>query len=119
MRRAGGWSIGTIGAAALAAGILAGLALPGLAQTGAVHKVGMLGSLYGPDRIEARRGDSLVFDNDDGDDHIVFVPTDGYGINFGTTKPGQSVTLALRKAGTFRVECVFHPDMVMAVTVQR
>jgi plastocyanin len=82
-------------------------------------KVGMGGATYSPGTVQARVGDSIRFVNDDREDHTVFVPTFGHGIDFGTLKPGQEAVLALAKPGRFRVECVPHPDMLVDVVVVR
>jgi len=102
--------------AAMVLGIGVGAAL---AQGGGqTIRVGMVGSTYAPAVIEARVGDTLRFVNDDVDDHTVFVPTRGFGIDFGVMKPGGEATMALGRAGRFRVECVNHSRMLLAVEVK-
>lgn len=81
--------------------------------------VAMAGARYQPGTIAARVGDVLRFVNDDAVDHVVFVPTQGFGVDFGTQKPGTAVELPLGKPGTFEVECVIHPHMRATVTVVR
>ena len=81
--------------------------------------VTMAGTQYRPEAIAARVGDVLRFLNDDSVDHVVFVPTRGFGVDFGTQKPGTGVELPLGKPGTFEVECVIHPHMRARVTVIR
>ena len=103
----------SIAVAAVAACLLAGAA-------GAEEiKVGMMSSKFEKTAIAAKVGDTLVFENHDQVDHDVFVPTFGYGVNPGATKPGQSTPLPMGKAGTFDVECVFHSDMTAKVTVSK
>jgi plastocyanin len=101
------------GAACAAAMLLAGAA-------GAEEiKIGMLGSKFSKQTINAKVGDTLIFENDDQVDHDVFVPTFGHGVNPGNIKPGQSVALPLGKAGSFDLECVYHVDMTAKVTVAK
>ena len=112
----------SVGLAALAGGLALGAALglaAGAYAQGAPgqHVIRMAGSAYAPAAVQARRGDVLRFVNDDTENHDVFVPTFGYGIDLGVTRPGQSAEIALRKAGRFRVECVFHPEMTVSVDV--
>ena len=102
-------------AVALTAGLGIGLAAGAIAQT--QHTVHMLGSASPPSAIQARIGDVIRFVNDDTENHDVFVPTFGFGIDFGVQRPGQAAELRLAKAGRFRVECVFHPAMVVNVDV--
>lgn len=104
-------------ATALALGIAAGAAVQ--AQQTTQHVVRMAGSTYAPAIINARVGDTIRFENDDTENHIVYVPTFGHGINLGGPRPGQSVVMQLGKAGAFRVECVPHANMVVTVNVAR
>ena len=90
-------------------------ALPALA---AEHVVTMQGAAYSPDEIRAASGDTIRFVNDDDIPHEVFVPTVGFGVDLGKQEPATEKTLALMRRGTFEVECVFHSDMLLTVTVQ-
>lgn len=101
----------------LGAGIAIGYA--GAQAAGKVHRIGMAGSAYSLDTLEARVGDTIRFSNDDSEDHTVFVPTYGWGIDFGAQKPGTDVVMMLGKPGRFRVECVNHAAMLLDVTVTR
>jgi len=83
-----------------------------------VHRVTMLGSVYSPARVDARVGDTLLFVNDDGESHTVFVPTRGFGVDLGPQRPAENREIRLALAGTFRVECVPHADMQLVVTVR-
>ncbi|MGE3280053.1 MAG: cupredoxin domain-containing protein [Alphaproteobacteria bacterium] len=84
----------------------------------AEHRITMAGSDYAPASIEAKVGDTLVFENDDTEAHNVFVPTVGFSTDLGKQDPGKSARLLLTKPGSFEVECVFHQDMNMRVTVK-
>jgi plastocyanin len=83
------------------------------------HKVGMIGMQYAPQQIAAKIGDTLVFNNDDTENHMVFSPSFGHGFDLGSQKPGEMRKLEVKKEGTFDVECVFHPEMVTKVTVSK
>jgi plastocyanin len=101
---------------------LAGLALGLLAECAADATeltVSMAGMQYAPQALTARVGDVIRFRNDDAVDHEVFVPTQGFGVDFGPQKPGATVELSLAKGGIFDVECVFHPEMRLRVTVSQ
>jgi len=101
----------------LAVGAIGGAAL---AQSGGqTHRVNMVGSSYAPATLAARVGDTLKFVNDDTEDHTVFVPSFGFGIDFGTLKPGAEASMQLGRAGMFRVECVNHAAMLLDVTVAK
>ena len=88
-----------------------------LAATGKEIKVSMVGSTYAPGDIKAKVGDTLVFSNDDFTSHWVYVPTLGFAVSRAGLKEGETFKLPLRRAGTFRVACGLHENMVMTVTV--
>ncbi len=96
---------------------LAGLLLAAPAAA-AEHVVTMAGQQYEPATIEAVRGDTIRFVNDDAVDHNVYVPTAGFGLDLGKQEPGAEATMALGRAGSFDVECVFHPNMLTKVIVR-
>lgn len=89
------------------------------AAEAAEHVVAMEGMAYVPDTLAARVGDTVRFVNRDGMDHDVFVPTVGYAVDLGKQEPGQEAVLPLGKAGRFEVECVFHPNMLLTVEVEK
>lgn len=93
------------------------LALTGTGEA-AEHQIRMGGSHYHPAVVEARVGDTLVFVNDDGEAHDVFVPTVAVSTDLGKQDPGTSARLTLMRPGAFDVECVFHPDMIARVVVK-
>ncbi|MGQ0664846.1 MAG: cupredoxin domain-containing protein [Pseudomonadota bacterium] len=105
-------------AAALAGGVALGLAISA-ADAKTEHKVTMLGSEYAPKALKARVGDVIHFVNDDFTNHAVYSPTLGFGIDLGAQKSDETRTIPLGKAGTFKVLCVFHADMLRTVTVER
>ena len=80
--------------------------------------VTMKGMQFQPGKIAAKRGDVLVLSNDDTVDHDAFVTTFGYEVNPGNIKPGESKRIALLKRGKFRIECVYHDTMTIAVSVK-
>lgn len=86
--------------------------------TAAEIKVTMAGAAYQPANISAAVGDTIRFLNDDTSNHNVFVPTAGHALDLGKQEPGQEAVLTLGKAGTFEVECVFHPGMLTIVEVK-
>ena len=84
----------------------------------AEHVIRMAGQQYEPAEIKAAKGDSLRFVNDDDLAHEVYVPTVGFGLDLGKQEPGEERTTVLRPRGAFEVECVFHPHMLLTVTVE-
>jgi plastocyanin len=84
----------------------------------AEHRITMAGSDYAPATVEAKVGETLVFENNDTEAHNVFVPTVAFSTDLGKQDPGKSARLQLTKPGSFEVECVIHQDMNMRVTVK-
>jgi plastocyanin len=80
-------------------------------------KVTTKGAAYSPAVIAAKVGDVLQFENNDTATHAVFVPTKTFGVNLEDMGPGRRSSLALPRAGFFEVECVYHPEMLLKVTV--
>jgi plastocyanin len=91
---------------------------PGTLFAAEIHTVTMAGMTYAPASLAARVGDTIRFVNDDGADHVVFVPTAGHAVDLGAQEPGTEKTLPLMKPGTFEVECVNHDHMLLTVEVE-
>ena len=79
--------------------------------------VGMAGMAYAPAVVEAKVGDTIVFENDDDTAHDVFIPTVGFAADLGKQDPLASARLLLGRAGVFDVECVLHAGMHARVIV--
>ena len=101
------------GGSVIALGLL--MAVPAEA---AEHVIRMAGQQYQPAEIKAAKDDSIRFVNDDDVAHEVFVPTVGFGLDLGKQQPGEKKAITLAKDGSFEVECVFHPHMLLTVTVE-
>jgi plastocyanin len=97
---------------------LAGLMLASGAAGAKDITVTMKGMQFQPGKIAAKRGDVLVLTNDDTVDHDAFVATFGYGVNPGNIKPGETKRIALMKRGKFEIQCVYHDNMTIAVSVK-
>ena len=98
--------------------VFAAALLTAVPAAAAEHVIRMAGQKYEPAEIEAAKGDSIRFVNDDDVAHEVFVPTVGFGLDLGKQEPGEERAITLAKDGSFEVECVFHPHMLLTVTVE-
>jgi plastocyanin len=83
------------------------------------HIVSLKGATFQPATVNAKIGDTVKFVNDDGVDHEMFVPTKGFGVDLGMQKPTSVTELHLTKPGSFEVECVVHPHMLLNINVSR
>ena len=68
--------------------------------------------------ITIRRGDRVVFRNEDTRTHNVFSRTPGLEFEIKAQIPGQTAAVPLHKAGRADVRCAIHPDMKLSVTVE-
>lgn len=106
-------------AAAGAFGIGLGV-MAGSVSASTAHKVSMAGTVYAPKMVQARVGDTIRFDNDDFENHWVYVPTAGsYQVSRAGLKPGETFDIVARKPGTFTVLCGLHTQMETVVTVSQ
>jgi plastocyanin len=87
------------------------------ANAASQHKIGMMNSTYGPGAISARVGDTIVFDNDDYENHWVYVPTVDHQVSRAGIKPGEKFEIMLGKPGKFLVLCALHTKMTTTISV--
>ena len=107
----------TVLAAAALTGVAIGIFGGSVLAAGTAHKVSMAGSKYAPAEIKAQVGDTIRFDNDDFENHWVFVPTVGYQVSRAGIKPGEAFDIVARKPGTFVVLCGLHTQMETTVVI--
>jgi plastocyanin len=113
----GDWGFGLALAMAVGLGVALGIGLDP-ARAAQAHKVAMADSQFGPRTLKAKVGDTLSFDNDDYENHWVYVPTFGHQISRAGMKPGDKWQVMLTKPGTFLVNCGLHAKMTATVTVE-
>lgn len=69
------------------------------------------------DAIEVKKGDEIIFKNDDSFQHNVYSLSPGNSFELKTQDPGKSSTIkvdpAKFKGGVMEVECAIHPEMKM------
>lgn len=106
-------------ATALAAGATLGFVGSDSALAATQVKVSMAGSTYGPKAVKAKVGDTIVFVNDDHENHWVYVPTVGFLVSKAGIKPGENFEYKATAAGRFLVLCGLHKDMSATVTVEK
>ena len=90
------------------------LALMPLAAHAADHVVVQKNRHFTPPEILIKAGDSLTFTNDDEFIHQMY--SDGL-FDSDERVPGQTLTQAFPRSGTFEVRCHIHPKMKLAVHV--
>jgi plastocyanin len=75
------------------------------------------GKAFSEAEVALKKGDVLVFLNDDNVVHNVLSTTPGNQFNLGSIGPGHSTPVTFDKAGNIQVLCAIHPTMKMMVKV--
>jgi len=72
---------------------------------------------FTPKQLNIKRGDNVVFVNDDRFMHNLFSDTAGFEFNIRKQKPGEKHEIVFRNRGKFVVKCVIHPRMKLTIKV--
>lgn len=92
-----------------------GTALTGLER----YVIGQKAKVFSVEALTVKRGDTVVFKNDDAVVHNVFSITKGLEFNLRAQAPGTSAGQVFKTEGVAQVRCAFHPKMKLAITVRR
>jgi plastocyanin len=96
------------------------LAVLGLATTAfaANHVVDQKDKTFIPHELSIKVGDTITFKNSDPFAHNAYTDDEANEFDIGMQKPGQDVSVEIKAAGTFNIECAIHPNMLLTVTAQ-
>lgn len=83
----------------------------------ATHVIGQRGSQFNPPAITIRKGDTLVFVNDDNKPHHIVSHTPSHTFDLDLLQPGAEVRQVMDRAGEVVIGCDVHPRMETLVTV--
>ena len=99
--------------------VLAGLALAGgfTVAFAAQQVISQKGKAFSESAVTIKKGDTVMFVNDDNIDHNILSATVGNEFNLGSQAPGTSESVTFKNAGVVNVICAIHPRMKLAVTV--
>lgn len=97
---------------ALTLGLL-GVTMTGPTAAAADTTVSMNNQQYNPDTVEISTGDTVTWKNDDSESHSA----DGPGWQSPEIPAGGTFSRTFDSAGTFDIQCRFHPDMKGTVKV--
>jgi len=98
---------------ALASAFIAGVA----AAYAANHTIHQKGKVFSESAITIKRGDELLFLNDDNIAHNVLSTTAGNRFDLGLLTPGELRPVKFDSVGDIKVMCAIHPTMKMTVKV--
>jgi plastocyanin len=77
------------------------------------------GKAFSTPEIRVKVGDEVVFKNDDDATHNVFSTTKGQEFNLKVQLPGSTSTQVFKIEGVAEVQCAFHPQMKLKITVTK
>jgi plastocyanin len=93
---------------------LAGMCVGALA---AEMTIGQKNRVFSQTEIAVKKGDTIVFVNDDDIMHNVLSNSAGYEFNLGSQAPGVATPVNFNKPGQLTVLCAIHPRMRLTVKV--
>ena len=85
---------------------------------GADHIIDQKGKTFIPHEITVQVGDTLTFVNSDPFSHNAYTDDEANEFDIGMQKSGTKVTIPVKAAGKFNVECAIHPNMFLEVTAK-
>jgi plastocyanin len=100
--------------AAATALALAVASIAALADDAAIHEKGRA---FSAAEVTVKKGQPLVFVNDDTVPHNAMSTTHGAEFNIGSQAPGSSTPVTFDQAGDVMVICAIHPRMKLTVKV--
>ena len=100
---------------AVTSAFLAGVAVAGAAD----HTIRQKGKVFSESDITVKRGDDLLFLNDDNIAHNVLSITAGNRFDLGLLNPGELRPVKFDSVGDVKVVCAIHPTMKMTVKVSQ
>jgi plastocyanin len=82
--------------------------------------VSQKGLQFSTEELDVKKGQIVIFVNDDRTTHNVTVTGDGNGVsvNGGLQPPGAEFRMPFLKPGTYAISCGIHPKMKMIITVK-
>jgi plastocyanin len=83
----------------------------------AERSIGQKGKVFSESAITIKKGDVVVFVNDDTVSHNVLTTGSVADFNIGAQAPGVSTPVTFEKPGEFTIICAMHPRMKMIVNV--
>lgn len=88
-----------------------------VAALAAEQTISQKGKVFSKAEVALKKGDTLVFVNDDNVAHNIYSTSPGNDFNLGSQAPGKSVSVTFDKPGDVDVLCAIHPLMKMKIKV--
>ncbi|WP_455757834.1 cupredoxin domain-containing protein [Sulfurimonas sp.] len=84
---------------------------------GVNHIIDQKGKTFIPHEIIASIGDTITFKNSDPFAHNAYTDDEENEFDIGMQSPGEDITVTIKAAGEFSIECAIHPNMLVEVIV--
>jgi plastocyanin len=81
--------------------------------------VSQKGKAFSTKKLKVKVGDSVKFVNEDPFSHNVFSLSATKSFDLGSYPQGGAKSVTFDKAGTVDVECAIHPEMTLAIEVEK
>jgi plastocyanin len=82
------------------------------------HIVDQKDKTFIPHAITVSIGDTITFKNSDNFAHNAYTDDEGNEFDIGMQKPGKDISIPVKAAGKFNIECAIHPNMLLEITAQ-
>lgn len=89
-----------------------------LSVDAANHVVDQKGKTFIPHSLSVAVGDTITFKNSDPFAHNAYTDDKGNEFDIGMQSPGEDITITVKVASKFYVECAIHPNMLLEVTAK-
>jgi plastocyanin len=76
------------------------------------------GLQFSVEELTVKKGQTVVFLNEDRTAHNITVSGDSLNLNGGLQQPGNEFKVPFTKAGVYQVSCGIHPKMKLSITVK-
>lgn len=81
------------------------------------NRISQKGRVFSQTEIAIKKGQEVIFVNDDNVPHNVMSMTKGNEFNLGAQAPGTSTPVTFTSPATVQIMCAIHPRMKMTVKV--
>jgi plastocyanin len=81
------------------------------------HTIHQAGRLFASEFTTVKKGEAVIFLNDDTVPHNVVSMTHGNEFDLGSQRPGTSTEVTFTKAGDVQIFCAIHPRMKMTIAI--
>ncbi|MEA3511977.1 MAG: plastocyanin/azurin family copper-binding protein [Campylobacterota bacterium] len=82
------------------------------------HVIDQKGKTFIPHSVNVSVGDTITFKNSDPFAHNAYTDDEANEFDTGMQKPGVDVSMTVKAAGKFNIECAIHPNMLLEVTAK-